>query len=134
MSFDTVKSPGDSSLLNMEPLPAYRDKTWDQAAGQPEISVPLDHLPEGITFGPTFPEPIRFDPVKKRLCYRGLMYHGSYSYLRDLDKHASYLVAIDQLYTLSSTPPKQHHYVAWASAIVGALAVAALVSVTMMMR
>lgn len=132
MSIDQVKSVGDSSLLNMEPLPAYRDKTWEQAAGQREISVPLDHLPEGITFGPTFPEPIHFDPIKKRLHYRGLMYHGSYSYLRDLDKHASYLVAIDQLYALSSNPPKVHHYVAWTAAVVGAVAVAGLAAVMLM--
>lgn len=133
MSTESVKPPGDSSFINIEPLPAYRDKTWDQCANQREISVPLDHLPEGVVFGDAYPEPIRFDPKRKRLCYRGLMYHGSYSFLRDQSKQSSYLVAIDQLYTQSSTPLKVHHYMAW-SAGIAAVAVAVAASVMFMMK
>lgn len=117
-----------NSSAEFEPLPAYRDITWDRAAGQREISVSLHHFPAQLKFDDSFPEPIRYDAAKERLCYRGLMYHGSYSYLRGQSTEANYLIAIDQLYSLSSTPPKKHHYVAWASAISAGVAIAALAS------
>lgn len=117
-----------NSSAEFEPLPAYRDITWDRAAGQREIFVPLHHYPTQLKFDADFPEPIRYDAAKERLSYRGLMYHGSYSFLRNQCADANYLMAIDQLYLLSSTPPKKHHYAAWASAISAGVAIAALVS------
>lgn len=118
----------DLASAIVETPPAYRDVTWEKAAGQREIFVPLHHFPPQLKFDDQFPEPIRYDAAKERLCYRGLMYHGSYSYLRNQCTDANYLIAIDQLYQLSSTPPKQRHLAAWASAISAGIAIAALVS------
>jgi len=103
--------------------PGYRDATWDQCAGQPEVSVHLDHLPPDVKFDDSTPEPIRFDPQKKELRYRGLMYHGSYSYLRSLSKGGSYLLAIDNLYMLSSQPKKPRRLAYWFSAATAGAAV-----------
>ena len=116
-----------NSSAEFEATPAYRDITWERAAGQREIFVPLHHFPAHLQFDANFPEPIRYDAAKERLCYRGLMYHGSYSFLRGQSTEANYLIAIDQLYLMSSTPPKKHHYVAWGSAISAGVALAALV-------
>jgi len=112
----------------VETPPAYRDVTWEKAAGQREIFVSLHHFPAQLKFDDNFPEPIRYDAVKERLCYRGLMYHGSYSYLRNQSTEANYLIAIDQLYQLSSSPPKQSHIGAWVSAITAGIAIVGVVS------
>lgn len=110
------------------PSPAYRDANWDQCAGEPETSVHLDHLPPDVRFDESTPEPIRFDPAKKELHYRGLMYSGSFSYLRNLSKSSNYLLAIDSLYMLSSQPKKQYHVGRWLLAATAvALAAAATV-------
>ena len=123
-----------STSAEFEPLPAYRDITWERASGQREISVPLHHFPVSIKFDDSFPEPIRYDTAKERLCYRGLMYHGSYSYLRNQCNDTNYLMAVDQLYSMSSTPPKKHHYLAWASAISAGVATVALFSAWKLMH
>jgi hypothetical protein len=114
----------DKASSIVETPPAYRDVTWEKAAGQREIFVPLHHFPPQLKFGDDFPEPIRYDSAKERLCYRGLMYHGSYSFLRSQSTDANYLIAIDQLYQLSSNPPKKRHIAAWVSAISAGIAAA----------
>lgn len=108
--------------------PGYRDMTWAQAAGQREVSAHLERLPTGIDFGDTFPEPIFFDAVKRELRYRGLMYHGSYAYLRDQSRDIKYLLAVDQLYMLSSQPESKSHIKGLVSALTAGLAAAALFS------
>lgn len=119
-----MNRPADQSPQpTVEPPPGYRDITWDQAAGKHETSVPLDHLPAGVTFADDFPEPIRHDAVHKRLIYRGYMYHGSYAFLRNVSRDSHFLVALDTLYAATATPHREGHPVAWRAA--GAAAVAA---------
>ena len=89
------------------PLPqekvAYRNKTWGEAAGQKETVVSLDRLPAELRFPEDFPEPIIYDAARKQLKYRGLMFSGSYSYLRKLSNDPAYLTALDQLFIGTST-------------------------------
>ena len=85
-------------------LAPFRRKTWADAAGQREVSARLDHLPDGLTFGDDFPEPIHFDPASKQLAYRGFMSYGSFRYLWQLHSDPAYGRALDELFTLSSGP------------------------------
>jgi hypothetical protein len=84
------------------PRPLCRQVTWQGAAGQREVSVPLVYLPVEIDLGPDFPEPVRFDEVKLTLSYRGLMPHSSYDYLRALSGDLPYQMAIERLFVASS--------------------------------
>jgi hypothetical protein len=77
-------------------------KTWAQAAGLPETSTRLDHLPPGLDFPDDFPEPICFDPKRKRLVYRGFMTSLSYRYLHGLSTDIAYIEALDLLFEESA--------------------------------
>jgi hypothetical protein len=81
---------------------AHRYKTWDEAAGLPATAARLDRLPAGVDFADTFPEPIRYDPVHKRLVYRGFMSSVSYRYLRELSGETAYLDALDVIFQATS--------------------------------
>jgi hypothetical protein len=80
----------------------HRHKTWDEAAGLPEVSARLERLPEGLTFPDDFPEPIRFDPRRRRLAYRGFMTSNSYRYLHRRSRDPAYIAALDVLFQDSS--------------------------------
>jgi hypothetical protein len=81
----------------------YRNKTWGEAEGLKETSVLLERLPSELRFPEDFPEPITYDAVRKQLKYRGLMFSGSYAYLRKLSNDPAYLTALDQLFIGTST-------------------------------
>ena len=81
---------------------AHRYKTWAEAAGLPETSARLERLPEGLELPEGLPEPIRFDPARQRLVYRGFMCSASYSFLRGLSTDTAYLLAVDELFQASS--------------------------------
>jgi hypothetical protein len=81
---------------------AHRHKTWGEAAGLPEISTRLDRLPEGLEFPDDFPEPLRYEPHRKRLVYRGFMSSASYSFLRGRNADRAFLVAVDELFQASA--------------------------------
>jgi hypothetical protein len=83
--------------------PPWRNKTWREAAGQPETAARLQQLPAGLTFPGDFPEPIAYDPSRQLLLYRGFMCHGSYQFLRQLSPDPAYLIALDRVYQASSS-------------------------------
>ena len=130
----STESGATPSLPIEEPVPGYRDMTWEQAKGQRELCANLNHMPAGLTFPPDFPEPIHFDAEHKQLRYRGMMYHGSYAYLRDLSRDLHYLRAVDELYQLSATPPRHLRLGPIASMLGAGIAVAAIFSVWRVMH
>jgi hypothetical protein len=87
----------------------------------------MAYLPTGVEFGEDFPEPIHYDPVARRLSYRGLMPHASYAYLRGLSVDLPYQMAIERLFVASSPPAlRRESLTRWGAA---AAAVAATVLV-----
>jgi len=102
--------------------------TWDQARGRPEISTPLDRLPEGLHIPDDFPEPIHYDPERRLLLYRGFMTSMSYKYLRGLSTDLTFLAALDVLNVRSSTAslagPSMRRRIGWA---LGSLLAAGLI-------
>ena len=80
----------------------HHHKTWSEATGLPEVFARLDKLPTGRDFPDGFPEPIRFDPARKRHVYRGLMPNISYTFLHRLSQDIGYITALDELYVASS--------------------------------
>ncbi len=84
------------------PTYCHHYKTWAEAAGQPEITARLQSLPPEITFFDEFPEPIRFDPERQRLVYRGFMTSASYRFLHSLSHDSDYITALDYLFQASS--------------------------------
>jgi hypothetical protein len=115
---------------------AHRHKTWEQATGLPETSARLDHQPEDLAFPDDFPEPIRFDPKRKRLVYRGFMTSTSYAYLRGRSHDLAYLTALDALYqdsayTHPDAPPAG---VAWLWLLVAAGMIALAVAFWVLVR
>jgi len=92
---------------------AWRNKTWQQAAGLHETAARLEHLPAGLAFPEDFPEPIVYDADWKLLLYRGFMYHGSYLFLRELSTDPAYIAALDVLYQESSCPRRSWRARLW---------------------
>jgi hypothetical protein len=80
----------------------HRHKTWAEAAGLPETAARLEKLPPGLQFPDDFPEPIRFDPGRKLLIYRGFMSSVSYRFLHDLSPDLAFLSALDVLFLASA--------------------------------
>jgi hypothetical protein len=105
-----------------------RNKTWREAAGQPETAVQLPTLPAGVDFREGFPEPIAYDALRQALVYRGLMTHESYSYLRLLSGDPAYLAALDQLREMTcrlyAQPTRSHSFKRRWLWLLGAVAVA----------
>jgi hypothetical protein len=85
-------------MSGVSPGSTHRYKTWAEAAGQPETATRLDGLPKGVSFPDDFPEPIRFDPVRKLLIYRGFMSSVSYRFLHGLNSDPAFLAALDVLF------------------------------------
>jgi hypothetical protein len=77
-------------------------KTWSEAAGLPEVSVPLAQLPAGLEIPEDFPEPISFDPQRKRLVYRGFMCAASFQFLQRLNPDWPYRDALYRLFMASA--------------------------------
>jgi hypothetical protein len=107
MSFPVVviSPPGTADSVVQEqprPAPAWRNKTWREAAGQKETAARLERLPPGLALGDDFPEPMAYDPERKLLVYRGFMYHGSYTFLRQLSGDSAYLTALNEIYLTSA--------------------------------
>jgi len=75
-------------------MQAHHYKTWGEAAGLPETAARLDHLPQGLDFPADFPEPMHFEPERKRLIYRGFMCSVSYAYLRGLSTGTAYRIEL----------------------------------------
>ncbi len=94
---DWSRSRNPEAQLSPNWAKHYRNRTWREAAGQRESTVALEHLPPGLHFSETFPEPIAYDAVRKLLLYRGIMSHVSYTYLRQLSIDPAYTTALDQL-------------------------------------
>jgi hypothetical protein len=80
----------------------HRYRTWAEAAGLPELSARLDRLPAGLSLPEGLPEPIRFDPQRKRLVYRGFMSSASYRYLHGLSADPTWLEALDAIFHTSA--------------------------------
>src|SRR5262245_12290244 len=102
----TLKANGRSSPPPGKAASDYRNQTWQEAEGQREACVRLDRLPPNLNFPDGFPEPITYDPARKQLKYRGLMFSGSYTYLRKLSADPAYLAALDQLFIATSAPAR----------------------------
>jgi hypothetical protein len=83
-------------------MDAHRYKTWAEAAGLPEFSARLARLPAGLSLRNGFPEPIRHDPERKRLFYRGFMSRASYRYPHGLSADPAYVAVLDALFQASS--------------------------------
>jgi len=110
-------------------MEAHRHKTWAEAAGLPESAVRLERLPAGVDFPEGFPEPIRFDPRRNRLVYRGFMTSNSYRFLHGQSSDLAYLAALDALfldssYTMAGASPRGRA-LRWLLGAAGAVAVAA---------
>lgn len=101
LTTSTIRKNG--TTVPPEPV-ACRNKTWRDAEGQKETVVRLERLPPGLVLPDNFPEPLTYDPARKLLRYRGLMFSGSYSYLRKLSGDPAYLTALDQLFIGTSCP------------------------------
>ena len=116
-------------------MEAHRHKTWAEAAGLAETAVRLERLPAGVEFSEDFPEPIRFDPRRNRLVYRGFMTSNSYRFLHGQSSDLAYLAALDALfldssYTMAGASPRGK---AWWG-LVGAAFVAAAAAVAWLLR
>jgi hypothetical protein len=81
---------------------AHHYRTWAEAAGLPEFSARLARLPAGLNLDDGSPEPIRFDPQRKRLSYRGFMSSASYRYLHGLSTDPAFVAAVDALFQTSA--------------------------------
>src|SRR5690242_6979736 len=77
---------------------SHRYKTWAEAAGLPETGARLDRLPAGLQIPEDFPEPIRYDPARKLLVYRGFMSSTSYRFLHSLSADRAFIEALDGLF------------------------------------
>jgi hypothetical protein len=77
---------------------SHRYKTWAEAAGLPETGARLERLPAGVHIPDDFPEPIRYDPARKLLVYRGFMSSTSYRFLHGLSGDRAYVEALDGLF------------------------------------
>src|SRR5690349_1073273 len=80
----------------------HRYKTWAEAAGLPETAARLERLPAGVRLPDDFPEPIRFDPARKLLIYRGFMSSTSYRFLHGLSADLAFMDALDRLFMSSA--------------------------------
>ena len=119
------------ALLVPEQFIPFRRKTWSQAEGEREISIRLETLPSDLYFPEDFPEPIRYDPVRKLLLYRGFMSYGSFHYLRQLCCDCGYARALDILFTSSSHPSNSRRLSGWAIVIFVAVVIAVVVLIWM---
>jgi len=118
-----VKTPPEDAGRNVS---ASAPNRFQAAEGAREVSVPLAALPPNIAFDDDFPAPIRFDPVRKLLSYRGQMYHSNYVFLRGLSADSAYTHAIDQLFVASDPPESTSGSRTWLLALGIVLAIAAL--------
>jgi hypothetical protein len=96
-------------------MATHRNRTWEEAAGLPELSARLERPPAGLDFPADFPEPLCYDPARRRLLYRGFMCSASYLYLRTLSADPLYLAALDALFQSSADalPGGQKRLRAW---------------------
>jgi len=125
-----VEAKAAAPVETKQPSAEPANLTWAQAAGRPEASVHLACLPEGLSLGDDFPEPLRYDADRQLLIYRGFMTSMSCQYLRSLSTDLVFLSALDELNVRTSTiliggPEQRHH--PWRRAIV-ATAIMAVVA------
>lgn len=132
MSFDpTVDSYPSTLQLLQPPTPPrskkrFQNKTWQEAAGEREVTAPLAALPLGVAFGEDFPEPIQYDAARRVLRYRGFMSNTSFQELQHLSNDLFYMRALEQLFTASAIEPESktnYHWMIGGVAILFALAV-----------
>lgn len=79
-----------------------KKRTWDSCAGLHEAETPLAQLDGRIAFGDDYPEPIRYDDRRRKLCYRGFMSHSSYVKLAALCDEREYQTALEQVFVATS--------------------------------
>jgi hypothetical protein len=111
-------------------MATHRYKTWAEAAGLHEVSAALARLPRGLDFPDDFPEPLRYDPARRRLVYRGFMCSSSYRFLHGLSTDPAYVEALAVVFQASADalpddrPPRVWPWLAAAGGLAGAAAFA----------
>jgi hypothetical protein len=101
----SVPTPRPQPRVNLKNL---RGKTWLEAAGEREVSAPMDRLPATIQFPADFPEPIRYDATRKLLQYRGFMPHYSFVELQKMSNELDYLTSLERIFADSAHPTDTH--------------------------
>lgn len=62
--------------------------------------VPLETLPDGVTFPPTLKERISYDPSSKQLCFDGFMAKTDFDKLVCLSNDIAYQRALEHLFQI----------------------------------
>jgi hypothetical protein len=102
--FTDVPSPSAVVPAVKAKFANFQGKTWNSLPNEREVSCTLATLPSDVSFPDTFPEPIQYDAVRKRLKYRGFMPHASFVELQKLSNDFNYLRTLEQLFSDSATP------------------------------
>jgi hypothetical protein len=71
-----------------------------------EQFVPLDRLPDGLTFPPEMEGRIRHDPDMRRLSFQGFMCKAEFDRLSRLHDDWGYRRALEELFRLCSFEPE----------------------------
>lgn len=85
-----------------------------------EHAVELQRLPEGVEFPPEIRERIRFDPVRRRLVFRGVMSKLEYDHLSQLHPALDYQASLEVLFRISTVHPTSltsRWFWAWSSGL-----------------
>ena len=64
--------------------------------------VPLDSLPEDLSFPPTLQDRISYDPAKKQLCFEGFMSKTDFDKLICLSNDIDYQRALERLFQIAT--------------------------------
>lgn len=116
-----------SDLASSSSCNVPKKRTWDACAGLHEAEAPLAHLDGRVVFGDDYPEPIRYDADRRKLCYRGFMPHASYVKLAALCDEREYQTALEQVFVATSpTAISPQWQVPWKGIAVALTAIAVL--------
>ena len=132
--FNPVDEAQGRPLVTPNSLRPFRRKTWIDAEGEREVTARLEALPVNVCLSEDFPEPLRYDSVRKLLLYRGFMSYGSFRYLRQLNSDPGYSRALDQLFTSSSSSTCEQKGSGWRIDIVVGVVAAAAALVWVLLR